>query len=295
MNKLKIIKNKKLLVTLKFKYPGEHCGDSENSEGGLDLMIDAGNGKKKYFEITCLSTVEGFLQCQSKISSISWHGFYYKDNKEIKLPIIRIKEDGKEKCYIRHTGIISMKEICLFPICSFYIPQNISVYNFSNYQNSKENVIELIQDYSARIDLFVLPRFMLFEKYINSFTHSFLELISDITMYDKSVNCPIQNLPIDSTNKSEIKSFVINNYTVVARIIYTMATREGNLIKNYSVLFHDPNNLIESVLSRRILYDDAKGEIQSFKMLKDIYINEKDEKDKPKKIVGVSRFDQKLT
>jgi hypothetical protein len=272
-NKLRIIKNNKLIVTIKFQYPNQKHHNP--FKDGLDLMVDAGNRKKKYFDMACISTPTGIKQCQAKINSISWHGFFYKDNKEIKFPIIRFKEDGILKCHTRFTDTISLERIIMFPICSFYIPQDISKYNFSNYTNiNNEFIIELTQDISARVDVFVLPQSISFEKYINNFTHSSLEIISDISLYDQSLNCAINSLPIESDNHLEIKNFVINNYTVIIRTIYTETTRERKIINGYSVLFHDPNNVINKVLNRRILYPDPKSLMPDYKLLMDIYKKE---------------------
>jgi hypothetical protein len=275
MNKLRIIRNNKLIITMKFKFPDKRYNESK---GDLDLMVDVGNGKNKYFDISCLSTPEGFRQCLAKINSISWHGFYYKDNKELKLPVIRFKENGIVKCHTRHTGIISMEEIYMFPICSFYIPQNISHYDFSKYLNhNNEFIVSLSDDNSARVDIFILPRFITFSDYMNNFSHSAIELVSDITLFDKSINCALYNLPIDSQDKMILNSFMINSYSIISRIIYTDTTREGNLIKYFSVLFHDPNNVIDRIMNRRYLFPKTSNDNPEFKLMRDRYNSERSE------------------
>lgn len=274
MNKLKIIRDNNLILTLKFKPPHKNYLESE---GELDLMIDVGNGKYNFFDIVCLSTNEGFRQCLSKINAISWHGFYYKDNKEIKLPVIHFKEDGILKCSMRHTGIISVNEIFMFPICSFYLPQIMSRNKFKSIVSKSEDSIILRNDSSARIDIFVLPRFILLSDYMKSFSHSCLELLSDITIYDKSINCAIYNLPIDSEENRVINVFSLNEYSIIARTIYTNSTREGNLIKYFSTLFHDPNNVIDSIINRRFLIPEGNHIKSDFKSMRDNYNSEKNE------------------
>ena len=258
---------------MKYKSPDIRYKDSK---GDLDLMVDVGNRKKNYFEITCLSTHEGFRRCLAKINAISWHGFYFKDNNEIKLPIIKFKTNREVKCFTRHTGIISIKEIFMFPICSYYIPKNISCDKFSYYSNQvKEDLLILNNNSAARVDIFVLPRHLNFSDYLNKFSHSFIEIISDITIYDKSINCAIYNLPIDNKDNMELKFFDVNNYCIVTRTLYTNKTREGNLIEHFSVLFHDPNNVIERIVNRRYFFPDTNKSVPEFKSMLDRYNSEK--------------------
>ena len=96
-----------------------------SDKGEVDIFIHA--AKNMYFDMACLQTEKGRIFCRATINKASWHGFFDKREKNVKLPVINFKDDNKKFCYVRHKGMVQQKNIFLFPICSVYFYPNMNI------------------------------------------------------------------------------------------------------------------------------------------------------------------------
>ena len=265
---VKLIKNGRSLLRVRLKEVHKRYN---SHKGEVDIFVDA--AKKMHFDQACLQTIKGRVFCESTVNSISWHGFYDNNKNKAKLPVINFKNNVKKVWCPRHKGVIQQKDVFLFPICSVYFPSNI---NISNLPVTKENakVYKVIMDNRSNIraDFFVLPRGISIKQFMENFNISFF-ILYDITVFNKSLNGPIEPLPVLSEKDIIFQSFEIDKWTLFIRLIYTNKTREPELCEKYSILFHDPNNAIEMLLNRRkLIKNNTNG--YTLKTFKQIYKND---------------------
>ncbi len=86
---------------------------------------------------------------------------------------------------------------------------------------------------------------------------SYMNIISQ--QVEPNFNGEYNPLPIESENDVVFKSFNLNGWDVFVRILYTNKTREPDLIGKYSILFHDPNDSLDMILNRNLVYQDVKN------------------------------------
>lgn len=225
--------------------------------GEVDIFIDA--AKNKYFEKSVLCTPQGFQLSDNPINNISWHGFYALKNDQIKFPVINFKSDKAKVSTYRHTGTINQNDVFLFPICSLYIPSYFSNNNHSSFNKENSNIIYLESFMHSRIDFFVLPKIISLDRFFNDFMLSIFYFSADITIFNKYLNCELNNLPIKSNENMKLINFNLNGWDVLMRVLYTNETREPALIGTYSILFHDPFDSINTLLNRELVYQDINN------------------------------------
>jgi hypothetical protein len=245
---VKLIKNGRSLLRVSLK----EVPKSYNSyKGEVDIFIHA--AKKMRFDLACLQTIKGRIFCESTVNNISWHGFYDNSKSKVKLPVINFKINDKKIWCPRHKGVIKQKNVFLFPICSVYFPSNM---NISALSVTKDNTniykVKMDNHSNIRADFFVLPRDVSIKQFMENFDISFFIFV-DIPVFNKSLNGPIESLPVLSEKDIIFQSFEIDKWTLFIRLIYTNKTREPELCEKYSILFHDPNEAIEMLLNRRKL------------------------------------------
>ena len=110
---------------------------------------------------------------------------------------------------------------------------------------------------------------------MENFSISFF-VFYDITVFNKNLNGALLPLPISSEKEVIFRSFKIDEWTTLIRLVYAKKTREPELCGKYSLLFHDPNDAIEMLLYRRIIYPD-KANICKKLTMKEKYKTEFDE------------------
>lgn len=246
LNKLKLMYNGFAVLTVKMKPPSDRY---QEVNGELDIMIDA--AKDTLFDDVYLQTRYGKMPFPVKLNAVSWHGFYYKKDGEIKLPLLNFKRE-KHKQHkrvtipVRHNGTINQNDLFAFPILSLYLPKNIDfrIGKEPSLKNNQNKIINIEKQFSnVRIDLFILPEGITAESFIEKYKISINYLLFDITMFDRSMNGEL--LPLKG--KPEMFSTSIGNHHVLIRIIYNDHFREHELNNKYGLLIHDPNNTIDRV------------------------------------------------
>lgn len=229
--------------------------------GEVDILFDA--AKHRYFDIACLQTQKGRIYCDKEINAVSWHGFFDESEELIKLPVINFKNNKKKVWCPRHTGVVQKKNVFLFPICSCYIPANMQLSDLPIISSDTENnfIIEVNKESNVRIDFFVLPREITYDDFVSRVSLSVFYYFADITVFDKSLNGELLELPVSKKEDVEFHPAKIADWHTLIRVIYAEKTREQELCGKYSVLFHDPNDSIDMLLNRSIGYPDDNGKV----------------------------------
>lgn len=146
-NKIYVVRDNKILFRLKIKEPDKDKYDSYDGE--LDIMMD---GIKNHpFDNLYFQRDNHKEKFEKSIYKVSWHGFSYNQNGNIKMPVINLKNQKNQKdLEIRHEGKIKNDKLFPFPICSLYIPKNFfdNSIKFQKIQNgiSKDNIINVKKD-----------------------------------------------------------------------------------------------------------------------------------------------------
>lgn len=253
---IKIVKNNKCLIRIKLNQTPERYN---TNKGEIDIIFDAKS--KLFFDLACIQTRCGKQCCKEPVNSVSWHGFYDERGGSIKPPVINFKHNNDKIWCYRHTGTINQRNIFLFPICSFYIPDQMKMNGIPDAQiNAFDYIVEIDNRDNARIDFFVLPKGVTIRDFLSNFSISAIYLISDITVFNKNLNGELNFLPAPEDNIL-LESTRLGEWDTFLRTIYTETTREPELCGKFSILFHDPNNTIDMLLDRFIGYPDDNGGI----------------------------------
>ena len=228
--------------------------------GEVDILFDA--AKNTYFDIACLQTIQGRIYCDRHINAVSWHGFYDESEERIKLPVINFKDNKNKVWCPRHAGVVQKKNVFLFPICSCYIPANMELSYIPTISNREDNfVVEVNKECNVRIDFFVLPRGVNYDDFVSRVSLSVFYFFADITIFDKSLNGELLELPVSKKEDVKFLSAKIADWHALIRVVYAEKTREPELCGKYSLLFHDPNSSIDMLLNRSIGYPDKNGKV----------------------------------
>ncbi|SFE18721.1 hypothetical protein SAMN05216238_109172 [Lentibacillus persicus] len=255
MGKLKLMYNGINVLTIKMKQPSVRYQDAN---GELDIMIDA--AKNSLFDDVYLQTECGKMPFPLKMNAVSWHGFYFRKNGEIKAPLLNFKREGigKQKRIaipVRHNGTINQNDLFAFPILSLYIPNNLGyrINKDLSFNNNEDEMIKIDKGLrNARVDLFVLPKGITAEDFMSKYVISLNYLLFDITMFDRSKNGEF--IPLQA--KPKILFASLEDHQVLIRIIYNDYFREYELNNKYGLLIHDPNNTIDMLLNRLFGYEE---------------------------------------
>lgn len=264
---VKLIKNGRSLLRVRLK---EVAKSYNSHKGEVEIFIHA--AKNMYFDQAYLQTKEELVLCKSTVNSISWHGFYYNSKNDEKLPVIHFKNNDEKVWCPRHKGVIQQKDVFLFPICSVYFPSNMNTSALSIIKkNTNTYKVKIDNRSSIRADFFVLPRGVSLKQFMENFDISFF-ILSDITLFNKSLNGPIEPLPA-LTENIKIHHYKVNEWTLVIRLIYADKTREPELCGKYSILLHDPNDAMEMLLNRRkLIKNNTNG--YTMKTFREIYYDD---------------------
>ena len=186
----------------------------------------------------------------SNVRYISWHGFYsFKDN-EILNPVINLHHNApKETTRHRHKGAIKKSDEFAFPIATFMFNGD-NIEGFKNYNGRK---LEL-KNRQCIVDVFILPKNLSFQDFIQKRTISIFFLLADMDIYDYSKRCPF--VPIDF-EKTNFHHEVIDGRTILFRERDLLTLNNLGLIFEqgiYSIL-HDPNSPLEALVDRGNAYD----------------------------------------
>lgn len=221
---IKIIKDSRVLLRIKIQaVPNRY----NSHKGEVDIFIDA--AKNKYFDVACLQTINGRVECGKAINA---DGFYDEREDKIKLPVINFKDNQRKIWCPRHNGVIKKENVFLFPICSTYIPADIKLDNIPNMiDDGNSHVVEINNCCNVRVDFFVLPKSMPLQHFLSNLTISLFYFKADITIFDKSNNGAFLSLPIKAKEDVEFKFVKINGWDtlICCGHLYTSIgeTRDG--------------------------------------------------------------------
>jgi hypothetical protein len=138
-------------------------------------------------------------------------------------------------------------------------------------KNTNTYKVKIDNRSNIRADFFVLPRGVSLKQFMENFDISFF-ILSDITLFNKSLNGPIEPLPV-LTENIKIHHYKVNEWTLVIRLIYADKTREPELCGKYSILLHDPNDAMGMILNRRkLIKNNTNG--YTMKTFREIYYDD---------------------
>jgi hypothetical protein len=257
-NKIYIVRNNKILFRLKIKDPDK---DKYNSyDGELDIMMD---GIKNHpFDNLYFQRDNYKEKFKKSIYNVSWHGFSYNHNGNIRMPVIHLKnKKNKKELEIRHKGKIKNDKLFPFPICSLYIPKKFydNSIKFQKLQKGipEENIIHLKDNVFSRIDFFILP------KNYNAIdfkdTTTFLGyLFSDNTLFSREYHGEFRKLK----KCHPYKSLKIINHDILYRIVKNEETYLPELDNTYSLFIHNPNNSFEVIYNRLTIIGNDRSSLR---------------------------------
>jgi hypothetical protein len=257
-NKIYIERNNKILFRLKIKKPDK---DKYNSyDGELDIMMD---GIKNHpFDNLYFQRDNYKDKYKKSIYNVSWHGFSYNQNGNIKMPVIHLKnQKNKKELEIRHKGKIKNDKLFPFPICSIYIPKKFydNSIKFQKVQKEipEENIIHLKNDIFGRIDFFILPKNYSASEF--SMTPAiFLYLASDNTLFSREYHGEFRKLK----KYHPYKSFKIINHDILYRIVENEETYLPELDNTYSLFIHNPNSSFEVIYNRLTMKGNDRSSLR---------------------------------
>jgi hypothetical protein len=245
-NKIYVVKDNKILFRVKIKEPDK---DKYNDfDGELDIMMD---GIKNHpFDKLYFQRDNYKEKYKRSIFNVSWHGFSYNRNGNIKMPVIHLKnQKNKKELKIRHKGKIKSDKLFPFPICSLYIPKKFydNSIKFQKIQKeiSEENIISLKNDVFSRIDFFILPKNYSANEFFMTSTF-LLFMASDNTLFSREYHGEVRKLK----KYHPYKSLSVINHDVFYRIVENEETYLKELDNTYSLFIHNPNNSFEVIYNR---------------------------------------------
>ncbi len=221
------------LIELTIK-PKKH----DPNKGELDVFIDAPSGIN--FNKVQIHQPNEVLS-YNNVHLCSWHGFYQEKNNDLLLPLINLKDasgkkipNGEER---RHNAIVSQRDIIAVPVCAIQIPTELEL-------RDRLNRSEL----AATLDLFILPKNISWEKYVETTVYKIYCLSEHIACFSPYMrgmmagglaeNCIVDINPIE---------FVLEEgrWDAILRCIYLK-----NVASDYSVCFYATRNPIDYALNR---------------------------------------------
>lgn len=245
-NKIYVVRDNKILFRLKIKEPDKDKYDSYDGE--LDIMMD---GIKNHpFDSLYFQRDNHKEKLKKSIYKVSWHGFSYNQNGNIKMPVINLKNQKNQKdLEIRHEGKIKNDKLFPFPICSLYIPKNFfdNSIKFQKIQDGipKDNIINVKKDVFSRIDFFILPKNYSANDFFLTLA-SLLYLISDNTLFSREYHGEVRKLK----KYHPYKSLKIIDHDILYRIVENEETYLPELDNTYSLFLHNPNNSFDVLYNR---------------------------------------------
>lgn len=254
---IKILKSNKCLLRLKLN---ETPGRYQSSKGEVDIIIDS--AKNNYFTKTSIQKAYGRDFSPKPINSISWHGFYDNRENDVKMPVIRFKQNRELIVEHRHNGTVCQQNIFMFPICSVYIPTTFNIFSFTKERpNEITEYIILKNNKNVRVDFFVLPKNIPANEfaYLSPFIQIFY-LVADISIFNKNLNGEFVDLKENPEYNLRFVTCKVLEWDVFVRFVYyEKHTREPDLCEDYSILFHDPNDTTDMLLNRKIALPNEDG------------------------------------
>lgn len=250
-------KDGKTIFSFKCKKP------KKSKYGELDIMMDAGN--KLYFDqVVAGDYFRKYNFPKYKINGVSWHGYFESLNERfLNPPIVHFKENREKVAKEWHLGSVNKEEPIAFPLCSVYVPANMDVSELypSQYTSSesiKYHIVDMDNNRDERVDIFVTPRGISAKKVISSsvgWVYRFIDI--DIFNHKEGNAVPLHK---NDMNKIEIIKDE-SGHDLLIRTIKNKSesSRFLNLIGNFSLLIHDPNDVYHKIVDRpQITLDKGK-------------------------------------
>ncbi len=274
-HKFVLLKDGKKVFQMNFK------PSKKSKLGDSDIMIDAGKGM--YFDHVVLGNYfKHYKLPEFEINSLSWHGYYeIVDDRQLYSPVVHVKSHGTKIDKIGHLGSINDFEPFAFPVCSLYIPYNLSSDGIGITEKDFDRCIYIDipnLNRSVRYDFFVLPKGITIERF-NKSQLMFFYRFADLEIF----NNPDEghNIVLDAKIK-EYKNVGAND--VFIRIVedpsnIMIASDSGKQIfkeisEQYSLIINDPNDIYNKLAYRPVIMLDKNGNMMKPRMLKDMHEEE---------------------
>lgn len=246
--------------------------------GETDIMIDT--GKEMYFDHVILGNYfRHYKKSEDKINSISWHGYFKRENKKILLPPkVHLKRHSKYVDQVFHFGTMNQDEPIAFPVCSIYIPPQLDIQHIGKTQ--KEHQFNTYIDVpkvnnEIRCDFFILPKGLTINQFKKSPVYLLYEF-SDIGIF---------NTPEEGHNvllNSEMYELPnIGSHDVLLRVVKDPKNldygRDDNkqiyeeVSKEYSIIINEPNDSYHRIIDRPMFKVGKDGKLLPPEYLKDVH------------------------
>ncbi|WP_392343204.1 hypothetical protein [Pseudoalteromonas prydzensis] len=227
--------------------------------GEVDIIIEA--SKKDLFS-RCTSLSDPTV-LNKNVKYISWHAYYENDSKKIKDPVINIHSKLNRTKTIRHKSVVDVSEKFAFPIATVFLN---TVKIIGQKPNGNMKSINLANKDCA-LDIFVLPRNVTFDEYIQTFTSLFI-FATDMAIYDSRVK---HRLSYIEPGKDSIPfNVVINGWCFILRQRFVCSQETLPNDEAINLCLYNPDIALNSLINR---YYAAPNE--ELRLVKDRYEEEK--------------------
>jgi hypothetical protein len=222
---------------------------SNSMKGELDVFIQAARGR--FFERITVQRPDRFIDYKKHIGEINactWHGNYLISDDKILEPKIHLKSGSKKLAWTALEGVIDQENIFLFPVFSLYIPMNCSPQDYKRKTKGNHQKLLLDQE-DVRIDFFLLPKEVPFEKFLKLSISAFY-LTMDITIFNRQLRGVA--LPLDNC-KLRFNFIKLKSWWSLIRFVCPQQIK----IDQYWIYFHDTFDPISCILDRGYVFPSS--------------------------------------
>ncbi|WP_353893743.1 hypothetical protein PRVXH_000504 [Proteinivorax hydrogeniformans] len=273
--KVVLLKEEKKIFEMKVK-PAKH-----SKLGELDIIINSGKGL--YFDHVILGDYfREYKLPDQEVNSLSWHGYYENCGSDsiLKAPVVHIKSHGRKIDKVNHLGSINMAEPIAIPVCSIYVPNNLSTEGIGSTkkQGEKNSYID-IEDteasVSSRYDFFILPKEIPVYKFKGSPLMCFYKF-ADLELF----NSP--NKGFNIIRKPDILDDIKGGTNgILVRLVRNPAdihkhSDDGKQIfhevsHKFSLIINDPNDIYNKMAGRNVIEVNKENKSTEVYHLKDAH------------------------
>jgi hypothetical protein len=232
--------------------------------GELDVIIRTPSGTT--FDMVQVSQPDrGERLNYNDIHIITWHGFYEVRDNQLLRPVTNLKKVSGERLPIddekRHYSLVHERNKIAVPICRFNIPMDLKLKKCINHS-----------DLAVQLDLFILPKGLPWEKYIQLTVYDIYCLFADIIAFDPCARCmtiPVAGGELILNIETFELKLIEGQWDVILRCVYCKDSTMG-----YNIYFPatlDPDSSLDRGISEGI-QDTQYGEEPTQKqLLRDIH------------------------
>lgn len=249
-----ILYQKKIIFRIKLK------AAEDSLRGEVDIVIDSGGNA---FRKGIIQLPDRQRCVEADISSCSWHGYYKRQEDQIKKPVIHFKSGRNYLLRFEHAGTITHEKVFLFPVCSVYVPEDYGRLCHKPAVPEDPKKIFDVPYLPIRIDLFVLPKGMEKDDFVRLTAFTFYQ--QDIIFFTHQFNCAYLG---DPGRPFEFVWARLNDWHVALRY----CRKDGQVYPEqyapgYSIYLFDTFNPHETLYNRGIAYGIDEVVPEQFKLL----------------------------